>query len=60
MRSATWWASRSSSSVGDGKAGYGAADFYAEPLPQVKLHPPARRWHAGKVLFEKYWLKRWF
>jgi len=46
--------------TGDGQAGYGKGDFYGEPLPQVKLHPPGRRWHAGKVLFEKYWLKRWF
>lgn len=46
--------------TGDGKAGYGKGDFYGEPVPQVKLHPPARRWHAGKLLFEKYWLKRWF
>jgi NADPH-dependent 2,4-dienoyl-CoA reductase/sulfur reductase-like enzyme len=22
--------------------------------------PPARRWHAGRVLFEKTWLHRWF
>jgi sulfide:quinone oxidoreductase len=46
--------------TGDGKAGYGKGDFYGEPVPQVKLHPPGRRWHAGKLLFEKYWLKRWF
>ncbi len=46
--------------TGDGKAGFGKGNFYAEPLPAVKLHPPARRWHAGKVLFEKDWLRRWF
>lgn len=46
--------------TGDGKAGYGKGNFYGEPIPQVKLHSPGRRWHAGKVLFEKYWLKRWF
>ena len=46
--------------AGDGKAGYGAGDFYGEPVPQIKLHPPARRWHAGKVLFEKHWLSKWF
>lgn len=46
--------------TGDGKAGFGSGKFYAEPLPQVKLHPPGRRWHAGKVLFEKDWLRRWF
>ena len=46
--------------TGDGKAGFGEGDFYAEPLPQVKIHPPARRWHAAKALFEKDWLRRWF
>ena len=46
--------------AGDGKAGFGDGNFFAEPLPQVKMHPPARRWHAAKVLFEKDWLRRWF
>jgi sulfide:quinone oxidoreductase len=46
--------------TGDGKAGYGAGNFYAEPVPQMTMHPPARRWHAGKVLFEKLWLSKWF
>ena len=46
--------------AGDGKAGDGAGDFYAEPVPQMKMHPPGRRWHAGKVVFEKHWLSKWF
>lgn len=46
--------------TGDGKAGFGKGDFYAEPVPRMKLHPPGRHWHAGKVLFEKDWLRRWF
>jgi sulfide:quinone oxidoreductase len=46
--------------TGDGKAGFGDGNFYAEPVPQVKIHPPGRRWHAAKVLFEKDWLRRWF
>jgi len=46
--------------TGDGKAGFGGGNFYGEPVPQVKVHPPARRWHAAKVLFEKDWLRRWF
>lgn len=45
---------------GDGKAGLGRGDFYAEPVPVMKLHAPARHWHAAKVLFEKDWLRRWF
>jgi sulfide:quinone oxidoreductase len=46
--------------TGDGKAGFGRGNFFAEPSPEVKIHPPARRWHAAKVLFEKDWLRRWF
>jgi sulfide:quinone oxidoreductase len=46
--------------TGDGQAGFGKGNFYAEPVPQVKLHPPGLRWHAAKVLFEKDWLRRWF
>ncbi len=46
--------------TGDGKAGFGRGNFYAEPAPQVKLHPPGRHWHTAKVLFEKEWLRRWF
>lgn len=46
--------------TGGGQAGFGAGNFYAEPLPQVSLHRPARRWHMGKVLLEKSWLWRWF
>jgi sulfide:quinone oxidoreductase len=46
--------------TGDRKAGFGKGNFYAEPVPQVKIHPPRRHWHAAKVLFEKDWLRRWF
>lgn len=46
--------------AGDGKAGFGRGNFYAEPLPEVKLHNVGRRWHAAKVLFEKDWLRKWF
>jgi len=46
--------------TGDGKAGFGKGNFYAEPVPQVKIHPPGRHWHAAKVLFEKDWFRRWF
>lgn len=42
--------------VGDGKAGFGGGDFYAEPRPLITVHAPGRRWHLGKVLFEKAWL----
>lgn len=46
--------------TGDGKAGFGKGNFYAEPVPQVKIRRPARRWHVAKVLYEKTWLRRWF
>ena len=45
--------------TGDGRAGYGAGNFYAEPAPRIVLHPPARRWHWGKVAWERYWLWKW-
>ena len=44
--------------TGDGKAGFGAGDFYAEPQPQITLHRPSRRFHIGKLLFEQNWLRR--
>jgi sulfide:quinone oxidoreductase len=46
--------------AGNGRAGFGSGDFYAEPVPRVKLHEVGRRWHAAKVLFEKTWLTKWF
>ncbi len=42
--------------IGDGKAGFGGGDFYAEPKPAVTVRAPSWRWHLGKVLFEKSWL----
>ena len=45
--------------TGEGRAGFGKGNFYAEPAPDVRLQPPAHRWHAAKVLLEKAWLKRW-
>jgi len=46
--------------TGYGKAAYGSGNFYARPMPAVKLHRPSRRWHWGKMLFEWNWLRRWF
>jgi sulfide:quinone oxidoreductase len=46
--------------TGGGKAGYGAGDFYAAPVPRMTLRLPARLWHWGKVWFERRWLSRWF
>jgi sulfide:quinone oxidoreductase len=46
--------------TGDGRAGFGAGNFYAEPLPQIALRAPGRFWHWGKVLLEWKWLRGWF
>ncbi len=46
--------------AGDGKAGFGRGNFYAEPLPEVRLRKVSRRWHMAKVLFERNWLRKWF
>jgi sulfide:quinone oxidoreductase len=45
--------------TGGGKAGYGAGNFYAEPLPAVRVRRPGRLWHAGKVLLEQRILRGW-
>lgn len=42
--------------AGDGRAGFGGGNFYADPAPQIALKPPSKLLHWGKVAFEKYWL----
>lgn len=42
--------------TGDGRAGFGSGNFYAEPAPQIKLKAPSMLLHWGKVAHEKYWL----
>ena len=42
--------------IGAGRAGYGSGSFYAEPAPQIRLRPPGRLLHWGKLLYEKFWL----
>jgi len=46
--------------TGDGRAGFGSGNFYAEPAPQIALRQPSRLRHLGKIAFEKYWLWRQF
>lgn len=46
--------------TGDGKAGFGSGNFYADPAPQIELKSPSRLLHWGKVAYEKYWLWRRF
>lgn len=45
--------------TGGGKAGLARGDFFASPAPDVTMHRPGRSWHAAKVAFEQYWLRRW-
>lgn len=42
--------------IGNGRAGMGSGNFFAEPLPQVNMRQPGLLWHLGKVIYEKYWL----
>ena len=46
--------------VGNGLAGFGSGNFYTEPVPSMKLRPTGRLLHWGKVIYEKYWLYKWF
>ena len=46
--------------TGASRAGMGSGNFYAEPTPQIALRSPGRLLHLAKVLYEKYWLYRWF
>jgi len=46
--------------TGYGKAGFASGNFYTAPTTTVKLRSPSRIWHLGKILFEKYWMWRWF
>lgn len=42
--------------AGEDLAGFAYGDFFGEPHPQVHLKQIGRKWHIGKVLFEKWWL----
>lgn len=46
--------------MGDGIAGFATGNFYALPYPQVKIYKPSKLWHIAKILFEKWWLWKWF
>jgi sulfide:quinone oxidoreductase len=45
--------------LGDGRAAFASGNFYAADAPDITLRRPGRHWHAAKVGFEKYWLRRW-
>lgn len=42
--------------AGQDLAGFAYGDFFGKPHPQVHLKKIGRKWHIGKVLFEKWWL----
>lgn len=44
--------------TGGGMAGVGSGNFYAEPVPEMRLRFPNPLWHLGKIIYEKYWLWR--
>lgn len=44
--------------IGNGKAGLARGNFYATPDPKVRMLPPTRLGHFGKVIFERRWLKQ--
>ena len=46
--------------MGHGKAGYAGGNFYASPVPIVKLKSPGFIWHWAKLWFEKYWWFKYF
>lgn len=46
--------------MGDGVAAYATGNFYREEGPRVHLRHPGRHYHVAKVVFERYWLRRWF
>jgi len=44
--------------IGHGKAGLASGNFYATPDPNIRMFPPSRLGHLGKVLFERRWLRQ--
>ena len=46
--------------IGGNRAGFGSGNFFAEPVPQLRLRAPGYLLHLGKVASEKYWFYRWF
>lgn len=46
--------------MGRGMAGHAGGNFYASPIPQVKMKKPGFLWHWTKVWFEKYWFFKYF
>lgn len=45
--------------IGGRKAGFGSGNFYADPVPEIRLRRPSTALHLGKLAFEKAWLSGW-
>jgi sulfide:quinone oxidoreductase len=45
--------------VGNGRAGYLAADFYNKDGPSLRLEPPSKEFYEKKLEFERIRLKEW-
>lgn len=45
--------------AGGGVAGIARGDFLAASR-QIRMQPPSRIWHWGKIAFERYWLWKWY
>ncbi len=46
--------------TGDGRAGYLSGNLFADSQGGILFHEPNMTYHWGKVVFEKYWIWRWF
>jgi sulfide:quinone oxidoreductase len=46
--------------VGKGRGGVAFGNFYAKPDPKVIMLPPTKLGRWLKILFEKWWFKKWF
>ncbi len=46
--------------TGNGRAAYLSTEFYNPAVSLATFHEPNVTYHWGKVVFEKYWLWRWF
>jgi len=45
--------------TGFGRARYSMIRYYHKPEPFITLFRPTRTAYWSKMMFEKYWLKRW-
>ena len=46
--------------TGGAQAAFVKGTWFSTPRPSIKFSAPSRTWYMQRVLFEKYWLHRWF